>query len=68
VSQFFIYREKLSVKRPSLSVSLFGGEGGMMGAKDMQNAEIKCLNSKPYEKSYLKASYTTQLSHIIIEI
>ena len=40
----------------------------MMRAKHTQNAEIKCLNSKPYEKPHLKASYTTQLSHIIIEI
>ena len=68
MSQFFIYGEKLSVKRPLLSVSLFGVVGVMMGAKDTQNAEIKCLNSKPYEKSHLKASYTTQLSRIVIEI
>jgi hypothetical protein len=43
VSKFFIHREKLNVKRPVLSVSLFGGEGGRVGSEGYREANTERL-------------------------
>jgi hypothetical protein len=44
VSQFFIDREKLSVKRPELSVSLFGGRIGRVGSEGYREANTEWLS------------------------
>jgi hypothetical protein len=44
LSQFFIHREKLSVKVPALSVSLFGGGRGRVGSKGYREANTERLS------------------------